>query len=216
MFNWLGKIDLPGRLDSVAPRLLTRVVVTLALLVIVGVARRAIEAAVPGVVPFALQFPAVLLATLMAGWVSGVAVLTIGGLYAWFVAFHPPAGVEGPTAAEVVSLLLYAISAGSVVVFAELFRARARVLVGGQAALRESEARLELATGAAAVGVWEWRLDTNEMIYSPEAKAICGFAPDARVTFEMVAAITHPDDFPQTSAQARRTRSSLSHSMYRT
>lgn len=72
------------------------------------------------------------------------------------------------------------------------------------ATLQENESRLRLATDAAGVGVWEWRLDSNEMIYSARAKAICGFAPDAPVTYKMVAAATHPDDFPWTSAQAAR------------
>lgn len=73
-----------------------------------------------------------------------------------------------------------------------------------EAELLENEARLRLATEAAGVGVWEWRLDTNEMIYSARAKAICGFAEDQPVTYEMVVAATHPEDFPVTSAQAAR------------
>ncbi|THD54139.1 MAG: PAS domain S-box protein [Phenylobacterium sp.] len=201
MFKGLSKIDLPGR-NGAAPSLLTRVVVTIALLVVVTVARRAIATAVPGVVPFSLQFPAVLLATLLAGWVSGATVVTIGGLYAWYLTMQRPNG--GPTEAELATLALYVVSAGSIVAFAEVFRVRARMLVGGQAALQASEARLELATKAAAVGVWEWRLATNEMIYSPEARAICGFPADGPVTYEMVAAVTHPEDFPHTSAQAER------------
>lgn len=73
-----------------------------------------------------------------------------------------------------------------------------------EASLRENEARLRLAAEAGGIGVWEWRLDTNAMIYSSRAKEICGFPPDAGVTFEMVAAVTHPEDFPHTSAQAAR------------
>jgi PAS domain S-box-containing protein len=203
LFNRLSRIDLLGRQDGVAPSLVTRVVVTLGLLAVVGVARRGLAAAFPGVLPFALQFPAVLLATLLAGWTSGAAVVVVGGIAAWFIGMPHPGG-GGHTKADVVTLALYFASAGSIVAFAELFRSRARMLVGGQAALQASEARLELATKAAAVGVWEWRLTTNEMIYSPEAKAICGFPADAPVTYEMVAAVTHPDDLPQTSAQARR------------
>jgi PAS domain S-box-containing protein len=42
------------------------------------------------------------------------------------------------------------------------------------------------------------------MVYSDIAKAICGFAPDATVTFAMVQAVTHPEDYPHTSAAARR------------
>src|SRR5436190_742789 len=73
-----------------------------------------------------------------------------------------------------------------------------------QSAVQENEARLRLATQAAGVGIWEWRLDTNEMIYSPRAREICGFEAAAPVTYDMVAAVTHPDDFPWTSAQAAR------------
>jgi len=73
-----------------------------------------------------------------------------------------------------------------------------------EAAARENEARLSLATEAAGVGVWEWRLDTNEMIYSPRAREICGFAPETALTYEMIVAATHPEDFPWTSMQAAR------------
>ena len=73
-----------------------------------------------------------------------------------------------------------------------------------EAVLAESEARLRLATEAAGVGVWEWRLATNEMVYSARAKAICGFREDQPVSFEMVVAATHPQDYPRTSAQAKR------------
>jgi PAS domain S-box-containing protein len=71
-------------------------------------------------------------------------------------------------------------------------------------ALAESQERLELATAAAGAGVWEWRLATNEMIYSEEAKAICGFPPGEPVTFDMVVSVTHPEDYPLTFAQAQR------------
>lgn len=203
MFNRLSKIEFPGWLDGARPRLLTRVVVTVVLLAFVSVARRSIEAAAPGVLPFSIQFPAVLLATLMAGWVSGAAVTVIGGVAAWFIAMHHPAG-SGPTEADAVTLILYFVSAGAIVAFAEAYRSNARTLIGGQAALMASEARLEMATKAAAVGVWEWRVGSDVMIYSPEAKSICGFAQDQPVTYEMVAAVTHPEDFPHTSAQAQR------------
>ncbi len=73
-------------------------------------------------------------------------------------------------------------------------------------ALAATEERLELAVRASAIGVWEWRLDTNAMIYSAEARAICGFAPDEPVTLDMVVAVTHPEDLPQTMAQSVRAR----------
>jgi PAS domain S-box-containing protein len=74
----------------------------------------------------------------------------------------------------------------------------------GNQALRESEARLELATKAAALGIWDWEISTGRMTYSPLAKAICGFAPDLSVTYEDAKRVTHPDDYPRTSAMAQR------------
>ncbi|KAA2233151.1 sensor histidine kinase [Salinarimonas soli] len=71
-------------------------------------------------------------------------------------------------------------------------------------ALRQSQARLEIATTAAEIGVWDWNLVTNEMVYSERAKAVYGFSPGLPVTFEQVRDATHPDDYPETSAQARR------------
>jgi PAS domain S-box-containing protein len=74
----------------------------------------------------------------------------------------------------------------------------------GHKALRESQARLELATKAAALGIWDWEIATGRMTYSPLAKAICGFAPDLEVTYEDAKHVTHPDDYPRTSAMAQR------------
>jgi PAS domain S-box-containing protein len=70
--------------------------------------------------------------------------------------------------------------------------------------LRTSEARLALATHAASLGIWDWDVLTGCMTYSPVAKEICGFAPDQEVTYEDVKAVTHVDDYPRTSAMARR------------
>jgi len=76
--------------------------------------------------------------------------------------------------------------------------------VQARGSLEESETRLRLAAEAARVGVWEWRLDTGEMLYSAEAKAISGFPADQPVTYDMAVAATHPDDLPRTLAQAER------------
>lgn len=73
-----------------------------------------------------------------------------------------------------------------------------------EASLQENLTRLRLATEAGGVGVWEWRLPTNEMVYSPQARAICGFSQEGPVTYAMVEAVIHPDDLPHTLAQARR------------
>jgi PAS domain S-box-containing protein len=70
--------------------------------------------------------------------------------------------------------------------------------------LAESEMRLELATAAADIGVWDWDLTSNAMTYSERAKSLFGFPPGSEVTYEMVRDATHPEDLPRTSAMARR------------
>ena len=72
------------------------------------------------------------------------------------------------------------------------------------AALEESQARLQLATEAAAIGIWDWDLATGRMRYSARAKAICGFDPQQEITYLDARRVTHPDDYPHTSAMARR------------
>jgi PAS domain S-box-containing protein len=72
------------------------------------------------------------------------------------------------------------------------------------AALTASEARLELAASAARIGIWDWDLVSARIVYCPRARAICGFPPDSPLTFSDVHNITHPEDLPQTTAQAAR------------
>jgi PAS domain S-box-containing protein len=71
-------------------------------------------------------------------------------------------------------------------------------------ALRDSERRLRLAVEAAHIGIWDWNVLTNDMVWSEEAKAMAGLPPDQPVTFDQVSHVTHPDDLPRTQAMARR------------
>lgn len=64
--------------------------------------------------------------------------------------------------------------------------------------------RLALAAEAAELGIWEWDIPSNTFIYSPRARAICGLPADGDVTYQDVVRLTHPEDFPYTSAQASR------------
>jgi PAS domain S-box-containing protein len=69
---------------------------------------------------------------------------------------------------------------------------------------RQDRLKLKLALRAAKIGIWDWDLLTNEMSYTARARAIFGFPPSQPVTFEMVRDATHPEDYPRTSAMARR------------
>jgi len=204
VFDRLSRMDIPRRLDAVAPRALTRFAVAFVLLGIVVVIRLAIDAAVPGVTPFALLFPAILLATILAGWMSGVLVMTMGGFLAWYMVLEPTRSFALAAAGEAVSLALYFVSASAIIAFAEAFRVAAPRLASGEAALQESQARLDMAVAVAGLGVWEWRRATGEMIMSQKARAICGFPEKGPITPAMVSAITHRGDLAKTREHTRR------------
>lgn len=73
------------------------------------------------------------------------------------------------------------------------------------AALRGApDMAVDLAWRAAGVGIWDWDITSNAIVYSEGAKRIYGFAPDQPVTFEMVRAATHPEDQPHTTDLRRR------------
>ena len=211
MFDRLSRIDLPRRLDAVAPRALTQFVVAFVLLAVIGILRLGIDAAVPGVTPFALLYPTVLLATIIAGWASGVMVMVMGGLLVWYLVLDPTRSFALASPAEAVSLMLFFASAGAIIGFAEAFRGAAPRLASGEAALKESEARLEMAIAVAGLGVWEWRRATGQMIMSKEARAICGFPAKGTVTPQMVAKITHRGDLVQAREQTRRALDPANH-----
>ncbi len=64
--------------------------------------------------------------------------------------------------------------------------------------LKESEARWQFALEEAGDGVWDWNIQTNEVIYSPRWKALLGYeAHEIENTFEQWSKIIHPDDRKQ-------------------
>lgn len=71
-------------------------------------------------------------------------------------------------------------------------------------ALAESEARLELACEAAALGIWDWDLAGGNLVYSPRARAISGLPPEGPLTMEAIRARVHPQDLPRTTAMSLR------------
>lgn len=62
-------------------------------------------------------------------------------------------------------------------------------------ALRQSEARYELATRAAQVGVWDWDMQTNKFHLDPNVKAILGYSDEEIPNdLEIWSRYIHPDD----------------------
>ena len=69
---------------------------------------------------------------------------------------------------------------GGAILFSEVITERRRT----EAALRESERRLDLALSAAGMGVWEWNLTTNRLLWSREASVIAGGTAPGELPFE--------------------------------
>lgn len=67
-----------------------------------------------------------------------------------------------------------------------------------------SEERLELAAQAARIGIWDWDLAANTVLYSPIAREICGLPSDGEIAYEAIRALTHPGDLPRTTALLER------------
>lgn len=68
-------------------------------------------------------------------------------------------------------------------------------------ALRESEARWQFALEGAEAGVWDWNLQTNEVFFSSQWKAMLGYGDDEiGNTLEEWSSRIHPDDREQNDA----------------
>ena len=69
-------------------------------------------------------------------------------------------------------------------------------------ALRQSEERLNLALSAGGIATWDYRIDTDEVIWNPEHFRMLGYDTDeVRPSFENFLARVHPDDTSRVSAR---------------
>ena len=79
-------------------------------------------------------------------------------------------------------------------------------------ALRESEARLSMATNAAGAGLWIMEPDTGHVWVTPRTRELFLFTPDQEVAYRSFFQIIHPDDrgrVHQTVQQALRSGEAL-------
>ena len=61
--------------------------------------------------------------------------------------------------------------------------------------LRQSEERLEMATVNSGVGIWDWDIVNETLYWSPQMKAVLGYADDElEMDFEVFVSLLHPDD----------------------
>ena len=67
-----------------------------------------------------------------------------------------------------------------------------------EAALRESQERLTLAFAGAREGVWDWNIETNAVVYSPQWKQMLGYAEDEiEPHISAWERLVHPEDRPR-------------------
>ncbi|MFZ5663011.1 MAG: PAS domain S-box protein [Pseudomonadota bacterium] len=71
--------------------------------------------------------------------------------------------------------------------------------------LRDSEARLRLATEAAAIGTWDYNPLTGELVWDARAKTLYGLPPEAAVDYDLFLRSLHPDDRERVDALVKRT-----------
>ncbi|MBD1909032.1 PAS domain-containing protein [Leptolyngbya sp. FACHB-8] len=63
-----------------------------------------------------------------------------------------------------------------------------------EAALQQSEERLQLALRGAKQGIWDWNLQTQQLTWDDRCKEIFGFPSDFPITYEGHIHALHPDD----------------------
>lgn len=97
---------MPERLSHRVPRGATEVAIGFALAVAAVAARLAIEPVMGLRAPFALVFVAVVCATLLAGWRSGVVAVLVGQALTWYLLVRPSLEFTVENAADAASLIV--------------------------------------------------------------------------------------------------------------
>jgi two-component sensor histidine kinase len=103
---WRGYLDLPSELAGKLPRAVTEIMVAFAAIGLAVGGRVALDQFIPGVIPFVLTFPAIAIATLMAGPRAGLVTLAGCQLLVWYAVMPPYRSFVFESPAQVVSLLL--------------------------------------------------------------------------------------------------------------
>jgi two-component sensor histidine kinase len=132
----LSELDVPERLSAVLPRWASEILTALVVSIVAGLVRLAADTVFPGLAPFALLFPAGLVAALLAGWRAGALSFFGGELYAWYF-IYPPAGFAVQTASQAGNLVVIALSGALMLFVAQTFRDSAKLAAAERAAKLE-------------------------------------------------------------------------------
>lgn len=142
--SWLDAFDLDRRWSGHAPHWLIELGIALAMTALSVLPRILVEPAFPGVVPFALVYPAVLFATLLAGLRAGLLTVALSQVLIWCLLLTPMPRADDlislalTTAAELLIVLVVSAARAAASRAAALERERSETL---SLALRELDHR---------------------------------------------------------------------------
>src|SRR5690349_9187837 len=124
----LGRFDIPTRLAPAVPSWLSQIGCAVLSVAVIVLLRRLIDAVLPGIAPFALLYPGVLLATALAGWGSGLLTLALAELLIRRFLLTP-SGFDLARPADAGTLVLNTLSGVLVIAVAEGFRVASRTAI---------------------------------------------------------------------------------------
>ena len=165
--------------------------------------RGALGVVSPGLLPFAVLYPAFTAAALVGGLGPGLAALALGLLSSWW--FPPPAAA---TASLPLNLALLAVTGGALVGLATTLRFAIVSLLAG----RE---RLELAIRTTGLGTWDFDGRTGVRRWSKEFREIIGLAETAPADPTLFAQLIHPDDRERVNMRYRAAHDPAGDGWYR-
>ena len=122
----IGELDLCERLSPTVPVWLTQVIVGMLSAGAAAIVRLIFDIVAGGAAPFALIYPAIMLATLFARAAAGVVAATIMILYIWYYLFPIQNSFRFVDTAGALSVLVVTMTAALTIIIAELFRRAAR------------------------------------------------------------------------------------------
>src|SRR5438093_10415177 len=106
----------------------------------------------------------------------------------------------GPFVGETKNQSLLALQSWTAVLTITAMALSAGMAERGRAeeALRESEARINLAANAANLGLWFWNIQDDELWVTEQWRRLFGFAESEPVSFDRVLQVVHPEDRERT------------------
>ena len=157
--------------------------------------------------PFVTFYPAVIFAALYGGWRGGLLATVLSAIfvdYFWIEPVHQFTIGQSSDWLVIMSFLL----GGAMItwVIDSMHRARARAIAAetqallaaereaASEALRENEALLRLAQESANVGIWDWKVETGELNFTPELNKLYGLPSGTIKTYQDWRDRVHPDD----------------------